>query len=53
MPSPPSCYDELVLILPSQRTHIDYKNAIRPVLGYNHEAISELQETTNSFSGTQ
>lgn len=41
-----SSYDELrnsnVLVLPSRRTLQNYKNAIRPHAGLNHEVISEL-----------
>ena len=42
-----SAYDELrnskVLTLPSRRTLRDYKNAIRPSVGFNAEVVQELE----------
>ena len=52
-----SAYDELrnsnVLVLPSRRTLCDYKNAIRPTAGFNHEIIQELVELTEPLKGSQ
>ena len=52
-----SCYEELrnsgVLILPSQRTLRDYRNAIRPKVGFNAESIKDLIALTTSYFDTQ
>ena len=52
-----SAYDELrdsrVLTLPSRRTLRDYKNAIRPVVGFNPEIIQDLINTTSKLEGYQ
>lgn len=52
-----SAYDELrdskVLTLPSRRTLRDYKNAIRPSVGFNPEVIQELKRTTANLKGCQ
>ena len=52
-----STYDELrdskILTLPSRRTLRDYKNAIRPTVGFNPEIIAELIETVSRFTGAQ
>ena len=48
-----STYDELrdskIWTLPSRTTLRDYKNAIRPKVGFNHEIIAELIETASRF----
>ena len=52
-----STYDELrdskVLTLPSRRTLRDYKNAIRPCVGFNPGVIEELKKTTAKLEGYQ
>lgn len=53
----PSCYEELrnsgVLVLPSQRTLKDYRNAITPKPGFNAEVISDLITQTRTYFDTQ
>ena len=53
----PSCYEELrnsnILILPSQRTLRDYKNFIRPKMGFQDRVVEELQKLTNSYFDVQ
>ena len=39
-----------VMILPSQRTLRDYRNYIRPSIGFNHQIINELATKTRDFS---
>ena len=52
-----SAYDELrnsgILCLPSRRTLRDYRNAIRPQVGFNSGVINELREAVESFKGHQ
>ncbi|XP_047122320.1 uncharacterized protein LOC124805854 [Hydra vulgaris] len=52
-----SAYDELrdakILTLPSRRTLRDYKNAIRPSVGFNPAVIAELKENTKDLSDIQ
>ena len=52
-----SAYDELrdskVLTLPSRRTLRDYRNAIRPSVGFNKAVIVELIITANPLKGHQ
>ena len=49
----PSCYEELknsnVLVLPSQRQLRDYRNAIRPERGFQHEVVKVLQSEKESY----
>ena len=49
-----SAYEELrnsdVLVLPSSRTLIDYKNHIRPKTGFNEGVIEDLKKHTSGFS---
>ena len=53
----PSAYEELrssnVLRLPSHRTLRDYRNAIRPKVGFNSEVIKELKDLTDNFFDNQ
>ena len=53
----PAAYNELrnsgILILPSQRTLRDYKNAIKPKQGFNPEVIEELKEATHKLFDIQ
>ena len=53
----PAAYEELrdsnILVLPSKRTLLDYKNAIRPKVGFNPEVIEELKKTTENLTGHQ
>ena len=48
-----SCNEELrnsgILILPSQRTLRDYRNYIKPHVGFNGKVIEELKEQTESY----
>eukprot|EP00111_Clytia_hemisphaerica_P013446 TCONS_00039477-protein len=50
-------YDEVrnskVLILPSRRTLRDYKNAIRPEVGFDHGVVEDLAELTKNLKGHQ
>ncbi|XP_047124807.1 uncharacterized protein LOC124807192 isoform X3 [Hydra vulgaris] len=52
-----SAYDELrnsmILTLPSRRTLSDYKNAIRPSVGFNPNVIEELKLITNNLNDVQ
>ena len=52
-----SAYDELrnsnVLTLPSRRTLRDYKNAIKPSAGFNHEVVQELINITSPLKDHQ
>ena len=52
-----SAYDELrnskVLTLPSRRTLRDYRNAIRPSVGFNPEVIDELKNMVSKFKDHQ
>ena len=54
----PSCYEELrnasgVLVLPSQRTLRDYRNAITPKPGFNAEVINGLIALTTTYFNIQ
>lgn len=53
----PAAYEEIrssgVLQLPSRRTLRDYRNAIRPSPGFNHEVIKELSKLTSAYSPQQ
>ena len=53
----PSCYEELrnsnILVLPRQRTLIDYKNYIRPQRGFQDRVVEELQSLTNMYFDVQ
>ena len=50
-------YDELrnsnVLVLPSRRTLRDYRNAIKPTVGFNPKVIAERCSLTKDFSNLQ
>ena len=55
----PAAYEQLrlyekegtgVMILPSQRTLRDYRNYIRPSIGFNYQIINELATKTQDFS---
>lgn len=55
----PGAYEELrlnekkgtgILVLPSQRTLLDYRNYIRPQRGFNEKVITELREKTEGFT---
>ena len=52
-----SAYDELrnsnVLVLPSRRTLRDYRNAIKPTVGFNPKVIAELCCLIKDFSNLQ
>ena len=52
-----SAYDEMrssgILRLPSRRTLRDYKNAVKPSVGYNPNIITELKKLTINFQGYQ
>ena len=52
-----SAYNKLrssnVLTLPRLRTLRDYKNAIRPITGFNIEVIEELRKTTETLKSFQ
>ena len=52
-----SCYEELrnsgILVLPSQRTLRDYRNYIKPKVGFNHDAVEELKKETSAYLNTQ
>ena len=52
-----SAYDEIrdsnILILPSRRTLRDYRNVIRPKVGFNPELINELKNVTKNLDGIQ
>ena len=53
----PSCYEELrnsgVLTLPSQRRLKDYRNAIKPLRGFNGKVIEELKTISDSYFDVQ
>ena len=53
----PSPYDELrssnILTLPSRRTLRDYRNAIRPKVGFNKEVIHELKDLAENLFDVQ
>lgn len=53
----PAAYDELrdtnILVLPSKRTLMDYKNAIRPKVGFINEIIEELNKLAQPLTGHQ
>ena len=53
----PSAYDELrssnILTLPSRRTLRDYRNAIRPKVGFNKEVIHELKDLAENLFDVQ
>lgn len=53
----PSCYEELknsgILVLPSQRTLRDYRNWIKPSVGFSHGVVEELQKQTAGYSHVQ
>ncbi len=52
-----SAYEELrnsgVLRLPSRRTLRDYRNAIKPKVGFNPAVVEELSKTTSHLEGAQ
>ena len=52
-----SAYDDLrnsdVLVLPSRRTLRDYRNAIKPTVGFNPKVIDERCSLTKDFSNLQ
>ncbi len=52
-----SAYDELriskVLKLPSRRTLRDYRNAIKPKVGFNAAVVEELSSETQNLQGPQ
>ena len=52
-----SAYDELrnsnVLVLPSRRTLRDYRNAIKPTVGFSPKVIAELCSLTKDFRNLQ
>ena len=52
-----SAYDELrnsnVLVLLSRRTLRDYRNAIKPTVGFSSKVIAELCSLTKDFSALQ
>ena len=52
-----SAYDELrssnILTLPSRRTLKDYKNAVKPGAGFNHQVINELIKITSGIKDCQ
>ena len=52
-----SAYDELrsskVLTLPTRRTLRDYKNAVKPGSGSNHQVIDELTKIASGLTGCQ
>ena len=52
-----SAYDELrnsnVLVLPSSRTLRDYRNAIKPTVGFSPKVIAELCSLTKDFRNLQ
>ena len=49
----PSAYDEIrdsnISVLPSRRTLRDYRNAIRPKVGFNPDVINELKNVAKKF----
>ena len=53
----PSAYDEIrasnILVLPSRKTLRDYRNAIRPKVGFNPDVINELKNVTKNLNGIQ
>ena len=53
----PSAYEELrnsnILVLPSSRTLRDYKNFIRPQVGFNKQVINELIGMTQNYFNTE
>ena len=53
----PAAYNELrnsgILVLPSQRTLRDYKNAVKPKRGFNPEVIEELKQATQKLFDVQ
>ena len=54
----PSAYDEIrdsnILVLPSRRTLRDYRNAIRPKVGFiNPDVVKELKNVTKDLNGIQ
>ena len=52
-----SAYDELrssnILTLPTRRTLRDYKNAVKPGAGFNHQVINELIKIASGLKGCQ
>ena len=52
-----SAYDELhlsnVSTLPTRRTLRDYKNAVKPGSGFNHQVIDELTKIASGLKGCQ
>ena len=42
-----------MLVLPSRRTLRDYRNAIKPTVGFNPKVIAELCSLTKDFSKLQ
>ena len=53
----PSAYDEIrdlnILVLPRRRTLRDYRNVIRPKVGFNPDVINELNNVTKNLDGIQ
>lgn len=52
-----TAYEELrssnIMTLPSQRTLRDYRNAIRPTVGFNPEVVQQLVERSREYTGYQ
>ena len=52
-----STYDELrdsnIVVLPSKRTLRDYRNAIKPNVGFNPPVIKELKRLTSTYKGIE
>ena len=52
-----SAYDELcssnILTLPTRRTLRDYKNAVKPGAGFNHQVINELTKIASGLKDCQ
>ena len=52
-----SCYEEIrnsgILKLPSSRTLRDYKNVIKPAVGFQEGIIEDLKKFTSKYSGVQ
>ena len=53
----PSAYDEIrdsnILVLPSRKTLRDYRNAIRPKVGFNPDVINELKNVAKNLNVIQ
>ena len=52
-----STYDELrdsnIVVLPSRSTLRDYRNAIKPNVGFNPPVITELNRLTSTHKGIE